>query len=121
MKRFCALPVLMLLASPAYAGESFSFVFGGHHIHIETSRNCRSASCVSVSIPGVYEKHARRDRYDDDDTRTTPPAAHPAPPTAAGRRPRVPPAASPPAAPVRPIAPPVVAAAQPQLPPPPVQ
>src|ERR1700742_3275415 len=85
MKRFCVLAVLMLLASPACAGESFSFVFGGHHIHIETSRNYRSASCVSVSIPGVYEKHARRDRYDDDDndTRPTPPPAQVAAPVAA--------------------------------------
>src|ERR1700753_333183 len=111
MKRFCALPVLMLLASPAYAGESFSFVFGGHHIHIETSRNCRSSSCVSVSIPGVYEKRARRDRYDDDDTRSTPPpapagGASPRPAPAQSRPPPVAPVTCvPAAAPVRPVAP----------------
>jgi hypothetical protein len=122
MKRFCALAVLMLLGSPAYAGESFSFVFGGHHIHIETSRNCRSASCVSVSIPGVYEKRARRDRYDDDDTRSTPPAqvaapivASPSPPQPQSSQPQVAPVACvPAAAPARPVAPPVVVAAQPQ-------
>ena len=64
MKRFCAVAVLMLLGSPAHAGESFSFVIGGHRIHIERPRHCNSASCVSVSIPGGYEKRGRRDRYD---------------------------------------------------------
>jgi uncharacterized protein (DUF2147 family) len=67
MKRFCALAVLMLLSSSAYAGESFSFSVGGHRIHIEAPRHCRSTSCVSVSIPGVYETRRSRDRYDDRD------------------------------------------------------
>jgi hypothetical protein len=129
MKRFYVLAVLMLLGSPAYAGESFSFVFGGHHIHIETSRNCRSASCVSVSIPGVYEKRAHSNRYDDDDTRTTPPAQVAAPVVASSSRPQAqsspppvaPVACVPAAAPVRPVAPPVIAAAQPQAQPQPIQ
>jgi hypothetical protein len=66
MRRFCALAVLMVVSSSAYAGESFSFSVGGHRIHIEAPRHCRSASCVSVSIPGVYETR-RRDREDGRD------------------------------------------------------
>ena len=66
MRRFCALAVLMVMSSSAYAGESFSFSIGGHRIHIEAPRHCRSASCVSVSIPGVYETR-RRDRDDGRD------------------------------------------------------
>ena len=65
MKRFCSLAVLMLLSSSAHAGESFSFTVGGHRIHIEAPRHCRSTSCVSVSIPGVYETRRGRDRSDD--------------------------------------------------------
>jgi uncharacterized protein (DUF2147 family) len=65
MKRFCCLAVLMLLSSSAYAGESFSFIVGGHRIRIEAPRHCRSTSCVSVSIPGVYETRRGRDQSDD--------------------------------------------------------
>ena len=73
MKRFCSLVVLMVLSSSAHAGNSFSFVIGGHRIHIEAPRHCRSASCVSVSIPGIYETRRGRDR--DDESRRTPSAA----------------------------------------------
>jgi hypothetical protein len=116
MKRFCALAVLMLLGSPADAGESFSFVIGGHHIHIEASRHCNSASCVSVSIPGIYEKRARRDRYDDDaPTPPAPVAAPVAPPPA----PAV--ACVPVAVPARPVTPQIASAVQPQIQPAPIQ
>jgi len=64
MKRFCCLAILTMLSSSAYA-NSYSFVVAGHAIHIEASRHCRSTSCVSVSIPGIYETHGRRDRHDD--------------------------------------------------------
>ena len=116
MKRFCALAVLTLLGSPAQAGDSYSFVIGGHRIHIERPRHCNSASCVSVSIPGVYEKRARRDRYDDDDTRSTTPVAAPAAP------PQVAPVTcTPAAAPARPTASQIEAALQPRIQPPPAQ
>ena len=39
---------LMAIAPTAEAG-SYSFSIGGHRIHVEAPRNCRSASCVSVS------------------------------------------------------------------------
>jgi hypothetical protein len=67
MTRFCPAAILLLLGSPCYAGDSYSFYVGGHRIHIESSRYCRSTSCVSVSVHGTYERRGRRDYYDDDD------------------------------------------------------
>ena len=89
MKRFCFLAVLMALSSSAHAGGSISFNVGGHRVHIESSRYCRSTSCASVSISGVSRKFGRKD--DDRDTvapvTTTPPvpqsASPPPPPPAA--------------------------------------
>jgi uncharacterized protein (DUF2147 family) len=92
MKRFCALVVLMVLSSSAYAGESFSFTVAGHRIHIEALRHCRSTSCVSVSIPGVYETRRSRERYDDRDA-----AAAPAKPLGAAPAPALASAAATPA------------------------
>lgn len=99
MKRYCLLAALMLLSPSAYAGNSVSFVIGGHRIHIEAPRYCRSPSCVSVSTSGIYRK---RDRYDDedryeDDRDNTPVKPQPAPPAVA---PSAPPVVRPPAAPV---------------------
>jgi uncharacterized protein (DUF2147 family) len=83
MKRFYYFVVLMLLSSSAHAGNSFSFVVGGHRIRIEAPRHCSSPSCLSVSIPGIYQTRRRddkyRDRYDDIDAS---PAAAPAKPLA---------------------------------------
>ena len=56
MKRLCFFAVLMALSSSAYAGGSISFTVGGHRVHIESSRHCRSTSCASVSISGVNER-----------------------------------------------------------------
>ncbi|MGY3030903.1 hypothetical protein ACVIIV_000073 [Bradyrhizobium sp. USDA 4354] len=39
---------LMAIAPAAQAG-SYSFSIGGHRLHVEAPRNCRSASCVTVS------------------------------------------------------------------------
>ncbi|MBR1266574.1 DUF2147 domain-containing protein [Bradyrhizobium sp. AUGA SZCCT0222] len=100
MKRLCFLAVLMLLSPSAYAGDSISFVVGGHRIQIDASRYCRSTSCASVSISGTSRNRSRyddrgryddRDRYNDDDryrddrrisesTRTLPTAPAVAPP-----------------------------------------
>jgi uncharacterized protein (DUF2147 family) len=81
MKRFFYLAVLMALSSSAQAGNSFSFVVAGHRVTIEAPRDCNSPSCVSVSIPGIYETHGGRDRYDDDDDASD--AAVPVKPSAA--------------------------------------
>jgi len=70
MKRLCFLAALMLLGPSAYAGESISFVVGGHRVQIDASRHCRSTSCASVSISGTSRNRGRydeRDRYDDRD------------------------------------------------------
>ncbi|MEH2515486.1 hypothetical protein V1279_001059 [Bradyrhizobium sp. AZCC 1610] len=66
MKRFCFLAVLMALSSSAYAGRSISFSVGGHRVHIESSRHCRSASCASMSISRSLHWRRKRDRHDDD-------------------------------------------------------
>src|SRR5258708_37265255 len=82
MKRFFGLVVLMLTASAAQA-DSISFSVGGHRIRVDAPRNCRSSSCASISIPGIYE--SRRKRWDDEDRDVLaapppPPASAPAPP-----------------------------------------
>ena len=66
MKRlFPPLAALIVLGSPVHAADSISFVVRGHRVQIEARRHCLSASCLSISIPGVYERRGR-DRYDDD-------------------------------------------------------
>jgi hypothetical protein len=100
MKRYCLLAVLILLSPSAYAGNSISFVVGGHRIHIEASRHCRSTSCASVSISGIYRSRDRYDdddRYEDDRIDNGPAKPQPAPPTIA---PSAPPVSKPPAPPL---------------------
>src|ERR1700722_10710831 len=108
MKRFCCLAILMLLSSSAYA-SSYSFVVAGHAIHIEAPRHCRSTSCVSVSIPGIYETR-KRDKHDDD---TPVVATAPVKPAEQAPATAVAPAASKPATQPVTAAPPPPAAAKP--------
>jgi len=89
MTRFCYLLVLIVLSSPACAGESLSFVVGGHRIRIEAPRYCKSRSCVSLSIPGIYGTHRRRDRNDDVDSATDAASAKPPAPAREQVRPIV--------------------------------
>jgi len=87
MKRFLYLVVLMAFSSSAHAGNSFSFVVAGHRVIIEAPRDCSSPSCVSVSIPGIYETGGGRDRDDDlDDTSDASDAAAPAKPAAVAQQ-----------------------------------
>jgi uncharacterized protein (DUF2147 family) len=95
MKRLCCLVVLTLLSSSALA-DSISFSVGGHRIRIEAPRNCRSSSCASVSVSGLFESRHRRDRFDDDDRDVAPPSA----PAQASPPPSPPPVSMPIAAPV---------------------
>ena len=67
MKRFCLLAALILISPSAYAGSSISFSVGGHRVHVEASRYCRSTSCASVSVSGLYDSRRKRDRFEDDD------------------------------------------------------
>ena len=86
MRQFWVLLALMALGSAAEAGNSLSFSVGGHRMRIEAPTRCSSPSCVSVSIPGVYQsgggggRYDRDDRYDryDDDARDVAPATVPA-------------------------------------------
>jgi hypothetical protein len=126
MKPIYLVAMLMALSSPAYAGSSISFSVGGHRIHIEASSHCRSTSCASVSVSGIYDSRRKRDRFDDDDAVPVKPAL-PAPPASNPLAPTVvvsaPPAVYKPAAAVTQIAaappPPIQQAAIPLPPPPP--
>ena len=75
MKRLYFLAALLAFSPPAHAGSSISFSVGGHRIHIEASPHCRSTSCASVSISGIYDSRRKRDRFDDDDAAPAKPAA----------------------------------------------
>jgi uncharacterized protein (DUF2147 family) len=113
MKRICFLLMLMVLSSSAYADNSISVVIGGHRVHIEAPRNCNSVSCVSVSIPGIYQTLRKLDR-DDDDASVADVA--PVKPVAAPAQPASP---TPIVAPAKPAVEPVACAASvPQAPPP---
>lgn len=97
---FCGLVALILMNSSADA-DTISFSVGGHRVRIEAPRGCRSSSCASISIPGVYESRKKS----DDDARdvTASPAPAPAPMQVA---PPPPPMPAPP--PVQQTAPPAV-------------
>jgi len=101
MKRSCYLLALMLLSSSANASDAYSFVVGGHRIRVEAPRGCRSASCLSLSIPGIYQT---RRRPDGAATLVAAPEPAPAQPLAPTSEPAVSrpiaPAASQPSAPV---------------------
>lgn len=113
MKRFFYLVVLMVLSAPADAGESLSLVVAGHRIRIESSSHCNSPSCVSVSIPGIYETRRRRDRYEDNEATPVAPTKSPASEPVL-LRPIAPPASRPSVAPIAaPPAPPICAPATP--------
>src|SRR5258708_6242062 len=60
MKRLFAIAALLMASSAAHAGDSYSFDVGGRTIHIDAPSGCDSPSCVSVSIPGVYESGPKR-------------------------------------------------------------
>jgi uncharacterized protein (DUF2147 family) len=77
MKRFGFLAMLMVLSSSAYAGDSYSLVFGGRRIHVEAARHCRSLSCVAV-----HETRRSRDDAAPDAAPAKPIAAVPALPQA---------------------------------------
>ena len=128
MKRISVALLLMLLSSTAHAG-GYSFSVGGHFIHIDASRHCRSLSCVSWS-----DSRPRRAHRDDDEAiapatpaLTKPVATAPACPPAAAPAAAVPVApetAAPRAAPA-PVTPPPMPATPPapvraQVPPAPV-
>lgn len=122
MKRLCFLAVLMALCSSASAGGSVSFNLGGHRVHIESSKHCRSVSCASVSVSGVNGRSrslsAREDVTPARTASPLPQAASP-PPAPAATPPSPTVIASPPAV-YRPAASDTQIVAPPPAPPPPV-
>jgi uncharacterized protein (DUF2147 family) len=62
MKRLVAIAAILLASTTAKAGDSYTFDVGGHRVHIDAPSNCRSTSCVSVSVPGVYESGPKRSK-----------------------------------------------------------
>jgi uncharacterized protein (DUF2147 family) len=111
MRKLLALAAVLMATSSAQAGETYSFDIGGRTIKIETPNGCDSPSCVSVSIPGVYEsgpKRGKRSRIDQDDdydskndskpaqqTRVPQTSPNPAPPTTTATAPAAPAAPAP--------------------------
>jgi uncharacterized protein (DUF2147 family) len=127
MQRLGYLVVLMALSSSAQAGDTLSFVIGGHRVNIDAPRNCRFASCVSLSIAGIYQTQRKRDR--DDDTGVAPapapaPAAAPtqAAPVVTSVKPAATPVCAPPAPrPQSPLSPTLVATTTQPVPAPPLR
>jgi hypothetical protein len=116
MKRISVVLLLMLLSSTAHA-RGYSFSIGGHFVHVEAGRHCRSLSCISWS-----DSRSRRSHRDDDDAAApvTPAPAKPVavapacPPVAApaAAAPAAPETAAPPSAPA-PVTPPPLPAPPP--------
>src|SRR5262245_11826184 len=85
MKRINRLMVSAILAIVAFVpsaqSRGFSFVFHGRQVHVEAPRHCRSARCISLSIPGLHKNGGAPEAEDDTVATSTPnvPAAPQAP------------------------------------------
>jgi uncharacterized protein (DUF2147 family) len=66
MKRFVAAAAILLVTTAAHAGDSYSFDIGDQSVTIDAPKDCRSADCISISIPGVFEYNTKRGRRDRD-------------------------------------------------------
>jgi uncharacterized protein (DUF2147 family) len=72
MKRLIIAAALLLSVSAAQAGENYSFDIGGRTVRIHAPRGCDSPSCISISIPGVYDSGRKDFNDDDSDVRDAP-------------------------------------------------
>jgi len=124
MTRFAAIAAILLATTAAKAADTYSFDLGGQTVTIDAPKDCNSAECVSISIPGVFEYNTKRIRRDRDNRESnTAPApreerVRPAPPpTTAQPAPPAPVAAAPAAPSTTTTAPAVSSAAQPGNPP----
>jgi len=91
MRRLLTIAALLLASSAAQAGDSYSFEIGGRTIHIDAPSDCDSPSCVSVSIPGVYESTPKRGRPRNNSSEPqakAEPAARPEPTAPKSEQPR---------------------------------
>jgi len=64
MKKLAIAAALLLSTSTAQAGQNYSFEIGGRTVRIHAPRGCDSPSCISISIPGLYDS-GPRDFVDD--------------------------------------------------------
>lgn len=120
MKRFAAIIAILLATTAAQASDTYSFDIGGQSVTIDAPKDCSSADCVSISIPGVFEYNTKRIRRDRDNREgntapreervrpAPPPIAQPAQPTPAPA-----PVAVAPAAPSTTVTPPAPSGAAP--------
>lgn len=53
---------VFVAGTAAHAQDTYRFNIDGQTVRIQQPRNCNSADCVSVSIPGYYERDGRRTR-----------------------------------------------------------
>jgi uncharacterized protein (DUF2147 family) len=123
MTRFAAIAAILLATTTAQAADTYSFDIGGQTVTIDAAKDCSSADCVSISIPGVFEyntKRVRRDRDRDNRESNTAPSpreerVRPAPPstTAQPAQPAPAPVAAAPAAPATTTTPPAPSTAAP--------
>ncbi|MDA9449729.1 hypothetical protein ABH973_000373 [Bradyrhizobium ottawaense] len=70
--------IALIAITPAAVAGSYSFSIGGHRFHVESPRNCRAASCVSVSSRSL------RSTDDVNMTSAAPPAVAPLQPAYPG-------------------------------------
>ena len=122
MKKLYILAALLMASPAAHAGNSISFDFEGHHIHVAVPRNCNSLSCLQISAPGLsgsnfgFKKHNDDDDYADNSPGAAPaPVAAPAPAPAATAAPIAPASVANSVAPVVAAIAPVAAAVAPAL------
>jgi uncharacterized protein (DUF2147 family) len=83
INRLMVSAILALVALvPSAQARSFSFVFHGHQVRVEAPRHCRSARCISLSVPGFHRNGSQPEPEDDTAAASTPsvPAAPPAAP-----------------------------------------
>ena len=78
MKAIIAIAALIVTTTFAQAGDSYSFEIGGRSVFIHAPSGCDSPSCLSVSIPGVFEYGPRRAHRARNTTRIDDEAVRPA-------------------------------------------
>ncbi|MGN6410123.1 MAG: DUF2147 domain-containing protein, partial [Nitrobacter sp.] len=71
MKKLAIAAALLLTVSTAQAGQNYSFEIGGRTVRIHAPRGCDSPSCISISIPGLYDSGRRNFVDDASDVRDT--------------------------------------------------
>jgi uncharacterized protein (DUF2147 family) len=93
MKKLAIAAALLLTVSTAQAGQNYSFEIGGRTVRIHAPRGCDSPSCISISIPGLYDSGRRN--FVDDASDVRDPARSGAPSTPAqAATPAIPPPAT---------------------------